>query len=143
MLNFITTLDNPLLDYIRDDPVRPEITREFRVGRGRMVAALVNEGAPDAVVCVSFHNSIPENVEGLSQTTQEPTVVVFYSVWSYKPGAGRDILLQSMLRIKETYPTITTYVTLSPPTEMARRFHLKNGATIYRTNKDTVNYLYS
>jgi hypothetical protein len=33
-------------------------------------------------------------------------------------------------------------VTLSPKTEMARRFHHKNGATTYRENADSVNYQY-
>jgi hypothetical protein len=33
-------------------------------------------------------------------------------------------------------------VTLSPKTEMARRFHLKNGAGVYRENSTTVNYIY-
>jgi hypothetical protein len=33
-------------------------------------------------------------------------------------------------------------VTLSPKTDMARRFHLKNGAAVYRENLETVNYLY-
>jgi len=31
---------------------------------------------------------------------------------------------------------------LSPPTEMARRFHHKNGAVTLRTNEETVNYEY-
>mgnify|MGYP003349730749 CR=1 FL=1 len=44
--------------------------------------------------------------------------------------------------IKEEFPGVQTYVTLSPKTEMARRFHLKNGAGVYRENSDTVNYIY-
>ena len=85
---------------------------------------------------------VPEDVAGLSETAQVPTTVVFYSVWSYKPGSGRELLIQAMKNIKEQYPTVTTFVTLSPQTAMARRFHLKNGASVYRTNEKTVNYLY-
>jgi hypothetical protein len=33
-------------------------------------------------------------------------------------------------------------VTLSPKTEMARRFHLKNGASELRENSNTINYIY-
>jgi hypothetical protein len=33
-------------------------------------------------------------------------------------------------------------VTLSPKTDMARKFHLKNGAKIFRENEETVNYEY-
>jgi predicted Zn-dependent protease len=32
---------------------------------------------------------------------------------------------------------------LGPQTEMARRFHLKNGAQVFRENAETVNYEYS
>jgi hypothetical protein len=39
-------------------------------------------------------------------------------------------------------PEVTTYVTLSPKTEMARKFHLKNGAEVFQENETTVNYLY-
>ena len=85
---------------------------------------------------------MPEDVAGLTDVSEIPTTVVFYSIWSYKPGAGRELLLQTVKNIKEDYPTVTTFVTLSPPTEMARRFHLKNGATVYRTNTETVNYEY-
>ena len=68
MLTFIKDLSNKLLDFIKDDPVRPEIPTDFRVSNGRMVAALVNEEKPDAMVCVSFHDFIPENVNDLSNT---------------------------------------------------------------------------
>jgi len=37
---------------------------------------------------------------------------------------------------------VETFVTLSPKTEMARRFHHKNGAVTYRENADSINYLY-
>jgi hypothetical protein len=33
-------------------------------------------------------------------------------------------------------------VTLSPKTEIAGKFYLKNGAEIFRENPDSVNYLY-
>ena len=143
MFQFITDLSHTLLSFIKDDPVRPEISTDFRVSDGRVVAALTDEEQnPEAMVCVSFHNFIPEDVEGLKKTAQVPTTATFYTVWSYKPGSGRELLLQTMKNIKEQYPTVTTFVTLSPHTEMARRFHLKNGAIVFRTNKNTVNYLY-
>jgi hypothetical protein len=37
---------------------------------------------------------------------------------------------------------IKRFVTLSPKTEMAKRFHLKNGAIVFRENEETVNYEY-
>jgi hypothetical protein len=69
-------------------------------------------------------------------------VAVFYTIWSYRPGAGRDLILNAVNYIKNNKPNISRFVTLSPPTEMARRFHLKNGAHVFRENAETVNYEY-
>ena len=142
MLQFIKDLSNKLLDFIKDDPVRPEISTEFRVSDGRMVAALVDEDKPDAMVCVSFHDYVPASVEGLKQTTQVPTTAVFYTIWSYKSGKGQQLLIEAVKGIQKEYPSVTRFVTLSPKTELARRFHLKNGAIVFRENDDTVNYEY-
>lgn len=142
MLQFIRDLSNKLLEFIKDDPVRPEIPTEFRVSDGRMVAALVNEDKPDAMVCVSFHDYVPSSVEGLKQTTQVPTTAVFYTIWSYKSGKGQQLLIEAVKGIQQEYPSVTRFVTLSPKTELARRFHLKNGAIVFRENDDTVNYEY-
>ena len=51
-------------------------------------------------------------------------------------------LRETVVSIKQHYPSIKNFVTLSPKTEMARRFHLKNGARVMRENADTVNYEY-
>ena len=143
MLQFIKDLTDKLLEFIKDDPVRPEIPTDFRVSDGRMVAALVDaEKKPEAMVCVSFHDFVPENVESLKKTTQVPTTAVFYTIWSYKSGAGAELLVEAVRGIKEQYPSVTRFVTLSPKTNMARRFHLKNGAIVFRENDDTVNYEY-
>lgn len=142
MLQFIKDLSNKLLDFIKDDPVRPEIPTEFRVSDGRMVAALVDEDKPEAMVCVSFHDYVPESVEGLKQTTQVPTTAVFYTIWSYKNGKGQQLLIEAVKGIQQEYPSVTRFVTLSPKTELARRFHLRNGAIVFRENDDTVNYEY-
>ena len=55
-------------------------------------------------------------------------VAVFYTVWSYSPGAGRQIVNQLAQHIRDTNSEIVQWVTLSPLTEMAERFHTKNGA---------------
>jgi hypothetical protein len=141
VLSFIKDVTNPLLDYIKDDPVRPEIPKEFRVGKNKFVSALVDE-IPTAMVCVSLHDFIPEAVTDLDVETDQPTTAIFYTIWSYAPGAGKELLMQTVEEIKKEYPSIERFVTLSPKTELARRFHLKNGAGVYRENKDTVNYEY-
>lgn len=141
MLSFIRDLANPLLDYIKDDPVRPELPKEFRVGKNKFVSALVDE-IPKAMVCVSLHDFIPEDVDDLVIETENPTTAIFYTIWSYAPGAGTELLRETVSEIKKQFPQVTRFVTLSPKTEMARKFHLKNGAGIYRENQNTVNYEY-
>ena len=143
MLQFIQDLTHKLLEFIKDDPVRPEIPTDFRVSDGRLVAALTDdEQNPEAMVCVSFHDFVPENVDGLKQTTKVPTTAVFYTIWSYKSGKGQELLFRAVKGIQEQYPSVTRFVTLSPKTNMARRFHLKNGAIVFRENLDTTNYEY-
>lgn len=143
MLHLITSSSDSLIDYIRDDPVRPEISKEFRVDKNRFVATLLNENVPESMVCISLHDFIPSNVADLDNNVNDPTVAVFYTIWSYKSGSGAKLLHQSVQRIKQLYPNITKFLTLSPKTEMARKFHLRNGAVIFRENLDTINYEYS
>ncbi len=142
MLTIITSPSHQLLEFIKDDPVRPDIPAEYRVSNGRAIAVLQQEDKPDAMVCISFHDFVPENVQDLDKITEQPNTAVFYTIWSYKAGAGRDLLVKAVEHLKQTNPSITRFVTLSPKTEMARRFHLKNGAIILRENSDTINYAY-
>ena len=141
MLSIINETSNPLLEYIKDDPVRPELSREFRVTNNRFVAALV-ETEPKAMLCVSLHNFVPVTIEDLTQSAQDPSVAIFYTIWSYSPGAAVQLLRETVGYLRQTYPNIKRLVTLSPPTAMAKRFHLKNGAQIFRINETTVNYEY-
>jgi hypothetical protein len=143
MFQFITDLSHALLSFIKDDPVRPEISKDFRVSDGRVVAALTDEEQnPEAMVCVSFHDFVPEDVEGLHKTSTVPTTAIFYTIWSYKSGKGKELLYQAVKGIQAQYPSVTRFVTLSPKTNVARRFHLKNGAIVLRENIDTTNYEY-
>ena len=121
--------------------MRPEIPREFRVSGQRFVSALV-EDQPRAMVCVSLHDFVPETVADLSQDPAEPDTAIFYTIWSYAPGAATELLFATVDQIRELYPTVKRFVTLSPKTEMARKFHLRNGAHVLRENTDTVNYEY-
>lgn len=143
MLTFIKDIGNYLLEFIKDDPVRPEIPTDFRVSDGRMVAALVDEEKqPTAMVCVSFHDFVPQDVNDLNTTAVVPTTAVFYTIWSYKAGKGKELLIQAVREIQKSHPSVTRFVTLSPKTDVARRFHLRNGAIVFRENIDTTNYEY-
>lgn len=142
MLRLITDITDPLLDLIRDDPVRPEISREFRVTENRFVIALMGDDHPCAVVCVGLRDRVPATVEDLKGACLEPTTAVFYTIWSYVAGSGAQLIFDAVDVILAGWPTVERFVTLSPKTEMARRFHLKNGALVLRENTDTINYEY-
>ena len=143
MLHIINDLQDNLLRLIKDDPVRPEIPVEDRVNDNSRIFVLKDDaGEPLAVTCVKFLADIPASVDDLANTVVNTNTAVFYTIWSYAAGAGRQLIQEAQQRIKEEKPEVTTYVTLSPKTEMARKFHHKNGAETYRENATSVNYLY-
>jgi hypothetical protein len=141
MLSFIQEIDNPFTKYIKDDPVRPDLSVEFRISKNKFISVLHDDDVK-AIVCVSLHDFIPQDVEELEKVTDKISSAIFYTIWSYSSGSASDLLFQTVDRIKEVYPNVTRFVTLSPKTEMARKFHLKNGAIILRENETTVNYEY-
>lgn len=127
------------------DPVRPHITLQQRVGPNGEIWVLMNEqDEPTAVVCISWQDFVPTSEQQLFQCQgQGPTVAVFYTIWSMAPGAGQLLILEAQKRLKTSHPHIKRAVTLSPLTEMARKFHLRNGAVELQTNPATVNFEYS
>jgi hypothetical protein len=142
MLYTITTITDDLEMLIRDDPVRPEIPIGQRVNTNSRIYMLKDGDTTQAVTCVKFLESIPAAVGDLVDLVGSATTAVFYTIWSYTAGSGRDLIQEAQKSIEAEFPGIQTYVTLSPKTEMARRFHTKNGAGVYRENLDTVNYIY-
>ena len=143
MLYIIDSLNDPMIDYIKDDPVRPEIPKEFRVSDTSEIFAIVENGRPKAMVCVAYRDFIPKDCDELMEKPSNPNVAVFYTIWSYESGAGRDLIVNARNELPKRKPQISKFVTLSPQTEMARKFHLKNGATIFRENASSVNYEYA
>jgi len=130
------------LAWTGQDPVRPELSDEFRAAPGREVYGLCDENDEyRSFVCIAYTSEVPTNTDDLESLTYGgSTIVVPYSVWSHQPGAGREIIKQvsSLLRSRG----VERVVTLSPPTKMARRFHLRNGARELRVNETTVNFEY-
>ena len=144
MIYTIIDPNDPLASYLKDDPVRPHIPTSQRFGANRQVFALREDETVKAVVCARLCKGIPSNEqELLTDQIEEPDTVVFYTIWSYSSGAGQRLIREGLKKVQLELPTVKRFVTLSPPTELARRFHLKNGATIFRVNTDTVNYEYT
>jgi hypothetical protein len=142
MLYLIKEAADNLIKFLTEDPVRPHIPQCDRIGENKDIFVLREDDKVNAITCVSYQSSVPENESGLFEKCNEPNVAVFYTIWSYQPGAGRQLILDSVKYIQETNKNITRFVTLSPKTEMAKRFHLKNGAVIFRENEESVNYEY-
>jgi len=128
---------------IVNDPVRPHIPFEERVGPGRDIFVLDDDNEKiRAVICVAYCTNIPTNEAELKQfTTPRGTVAVFYTVWSYDKGAGRQIV-NEVFDLLKTETGLYRFVTLSPLTEMARKFHISNGAKFLEKYTDCQNFEY-
>ena len=142
MLQTFTTITDELEKLIKNDPVRPEIPMTERINSNSRIYLLKDGDQTQAITCVKFLNSIPAAVEDMAGLVESATTAVFYTIWSYTAGAGRALIQEAQKSIESEFPGIETYVTLSPKTEMARRFHLKNGARELRENLNTINYIY-
>ena len=142
MLYLIKTIADQFFNLLSQDPVRPAIPHTQRVGDNKDIFVLRDGDTVKAITCVSYQNFVPLTESELFAECDNPTVAIFYTIWSYVPGAGRQLIFDSVAHIRESNKNIERFVTLSPPTELARRFHLKNGAEVFRQNVETVNYEY-
>jgi hypothetical protein len=141
-LHRIRDLTDPLVRLIKDDPVRPHIPLEQRINEAAEILILKAGEEVLAATCMQWLKDVPETEEDLVLMSKDKEVAVFYTIWSYSPGAGATLLKQAASWLLEEYANIRGIVTLSPQTPMARRFHLKNGARIRKENASTVNYEY-
>ncbi len=125
------------------DPVRPELGVKFKTALGRAVYGLKAEtGEYVAFCCVARTTHVPQDIMELSQfTSTAGEILIPYTVWSLQKGAGRTIIKQLLDKVS-TNSLAHRVVTLSPLTEMARRFHLRNGATEISTNVASANFEY-
>lgn len=105
----------------------------------RKVWYIGSEERPDAIVCVAFTRVLPEYYQDLLDSGD---ILTCYTLWSYRKGAGTDLIEAVRNHVLENHKTVTRLVTMSPKTEMARNFHFKNGAFMARENKLTINYEY-
>jgi hypothetical protein len=141
-LHHITDIADPLARVILDDPVRPHIPLEQRINEAAEILLLKAGEEVLAATCMQWLTDIPESEQDLISMGKDKQVAVFYSIWSYSPGAGATLLRQAAEWLLKEHRDIKGIVTLSPQTAMAERFHMKNGARKRKTNQDTVNYEY-
>ena len=151
---------------IEKDIVRPQCKVSFRISEDREVFAWGQYthqpntfGYPysdyHALCCVAYCDKVPINMEELTEYSthhlplylplsyNRGNIAVAYTVWncSDTKGSGRSLIL-ALQKHFSSHAKVNRLVTLSPLTEMAKRFHLSNGATLLSTNPESYNFEY-
>ncbi len=134
-------------EIIQTDPVRKHIVPALRLKNG---ARVFYYGEPDkliAAICMHTSRIIPDSEEQLlteyhwGGASKGGSKAIFYSVWSHQKGMGRQILNTALaqLVIENKHER---YITLSPKTEMAKKFHTSNGAKLIHESLWAYNFEY-
>ena len=138
---------------IKEDPVRSELDNIFRRSYGRKIYGVKYGGEIHAVMCFAYTNEIPKSVEELDKFSHDAflqsaqrdqkvgQIAIAYTVWSKKKGGGKLIVKEVFKKIKKSNH-LNRLVTLSPLTDMAFKFHSKNGAKLLQVNETTQNFEY-
>ena len=143
----------PYID-VKEDPVRPELDLQFRQSYGRKIYGLKDDvGDIAAIICFAFTNEVPKTVEDMEIMSHDAalqsihragvqgSIAIAYTVWAKKKGGGRAIVNEVYKMVKKSNH-LNRLVTLSPLTDMARNFHMKNGAKELQVNETTQNFEY-
>ena len=104
-------------------------------------------------MCFAYTNKVPTNVEELEKLSTDAflqsamrdqnigQIAIAYTVWSKKKGGGKLIVKEVFKKIKKSNH-LNRLVTLSPLTDMATKFHSRNGAKLIQVNETTQNFEY-
>jgi hypothetical protein len=104
-------------------------------------------------MCFGFTDEVPSTVKELDLMTKDAylrsvcgdqnirQIAIAYTIRSKKRGGGKLILKEVFKMIKKSNH-LNRLITLSPLTEMARNFHLNNGAIELQVNQETQNFEY-
>ena len=138
---------------IEEDPVRPELDNNFRTGYGRKIYGVEYLGEIHAVMCFAYTNKVPKSVDELEKLSTDAflqtamrdqsggQIAIAYTVWSKKKGGGKLIVKEVFKKIKKSNH-LNRLITLSPLTDMATKFHERNGAKLIQINETTQNFEY-
>ena len=136
-----------------EDPVRPELDNVFRRSYGRKIFGVKYGGEIHAVMCFAYTNKIPKDVDEMDKLSHDAylqsaqrdqnigQIAIAYTVWSKKKGGVKLIVKEVFKKIKKSNH-LNRLVTLSPLTEMATKFHTRNGAQLLQINETTQNFEY-
>jgi len=136
------------------DPVRPQLDVKFRTSDGRKIYGLRDEeGEICAIMCFAFTDEVPTTVEEMEIMSKaahmssihkagiQGSIAIAYTVWAVKRGGGRKIVNEVYKMVKKSN-NLNRLVTLSPLTDMARKFHLANGAKELQVSETSQNFEY-
>jgi hypothetical protein len=138
---------------VNEDPVRPELDIVFRRSYGRKIFGVKYKKEICAIMCFGFTDEVPKTVKELDLMTRDAylrsahrdqnigKIAIAYTIWSKKKGGGKLIVKEIFKMIKKSNH-LNRLITLSPLTDMARNFHLKNGAIELQVNEETQNFEY-
>ena len=105
-LHHIREITDPLVKVIKDDPVRPHIPLEQRVNDAAEILILKAGEEILAATCMQWLEDIPADEADLTEMEHKKDVAVFYTIWSYSPGAGQALLKQAASWLLEEYKDI-------------------------------------
>jgi hypothetical protein len=138
---------------VKEDPVRPELDIVFRRSYGRKIFGVKYKKEIFAIMCFGFTEQVPTTVKELDLMTRDAylksaqrdqnigKIAIAYTVWSKKKGGGKLIVKEVFKMIKKSNH-LNRLITLSPLTDMAKNFHLHNGAIQLQVNEETQNFEY-
>ena len=135
---------NTVKQICKEDPIRPHISAQWRIKKGHVWIWSDPNNGPSfyrSACCISYMNSVPISEMDMVHRVHSGNIAVAYTVWSKEKGFGRKILLDLLQKYKDNN-NVKRFVTLSPKTEMAMKFHLSNGATLLQENATTNNFEY-
>lgn len=122
---------NEWLQFLKQDPVHPNISIETRVTDLRTVLALVLNNEPQVMICVKFGDKLPQNMQYI--LSNEPNMskdvchryAIFYSIFrlnhSTLKGAGALAIKEAKQYFKNK--CIKRFYTLSPIPELTKVFN--------------------
>ena len=139
---------------VAEDPIRPELDVDFRTSYGRKIFGVKYKNEICAIMCFGFTNEVPRTIKEFDLMTRDAhlqsaswrnenigKIAIAYTVWSKKKGGGKLIVKEVFKKIKKSNH-LNRLITLSPLTDMARNFHLRNGAKELQINEESQNFEY-
>jgi hypothetical protein len=127
---------------------------DFRRSYGRKIFGVKYKNEICAIMCFGFTNEVPKTIKEFDLMTKDAhlqsaswrnenigKIAIAYTVWSKKKGGGKLIVKEVFKKIKKSNH-LNRLITLSPLTDMARNFHLRNGAKELQVNAESQNFEY-